>query len=127
MDASKLAPWISVVVTAAVAGATVLAAANYRTGADQVTIAQHSQQIAQLQADARADHDAQTKAVVQLEVASSEAKEAKEAANQASVVAQQIETKIGALLVTVEDLKSDVSRLIARLDREPPPGKSPSP
>ena len=127
MDASKLAPWIGVVMTAAVAGGTVLAASNFRIGADQVTLDEHTRQIAQIQVDARLDHDAETKAVVQIEQATQEAKEAKDAASRASVTSQQIETKISALLATVDDLKSDVGRLVARLDRDPLPGKSPSP
>ena len=128
MEASKLAPWVSVVVTAAVAGGTVLAAANYRTGADQVTIEEHTRQIAQIEAQARTDHDAETKASVQIDAAWIAAKEAKDAASQASASAQKVDSQVGSLVVTVTDLKEAVNRLVTRVDGYPPlRDRAPSP
>ena len=127
-DPSKLAPWVGVVLTAAVAGGTVLAASNYRTGADQVTIENDTRQIQQLQADARADHDTETKAVIQIEVASNAAKEAKDAALDARASAQKIDAQVGLLKATVDDLKDAVNRLTSKVEGYPfPPSRSPSP
>ena len=127
VDMNKLAPWASAVLTALVAGATVLGASNYRAGADQFRLDEQAQKIAKLENDSRNDHDAETKIAAAVEAAALQAKDAKDAANQASVSAQQTGLKVVSLEATIENLKDAVARLAVRSDGESTAKHFPSP